>query len=170
MKFFACFQSEYSYTMLQEHIVPIHVLYQRCAQRVFIRVSRHKTFYYIQFCHLVSCLYLFFYEMGTVVVAKFLTYVRDKYVACRPATIAWAHIRLTHYSDVIMSAMASQITSLTIVYSTVYSGTGQRNHQSSASLAFVGNSRVTGESPAWRVNKAEMFPFDDVIMRGIFLP
>ena len=42
-----------------------------------------------------------------------------------------------HYNDVIMNAMASQITSLTIVYSTVYSGADQRKHQSSASLAFV---------------------------------
>ena len=36
-----------------------------------------------------------------------------------------------------MDAMASQITSLTIVYSTIDSGTDQRKHQSSASLAFV---------------------------------
>ena len=36
-----------------------------------------------------------------------------------------------------MSVMASQITSLTIVYSTVYSGADQRKHQSSVSLAFV---------------------------------
>ena len=36
-----------------------------------------------------------------------------------------------------MSLMASQITSLTIIYSTVYSGADQRTHQSSASLAFV---------------------------------
>ena len=42
-----------------------------------------------------------------------------------------------HYDDVIMGAMASQITSLTIVYSTVYSSTDQSKHQSSASLAFV---------------------------------
>ena len=42
-----------------------------------------------------------------------------------------------HYNDVIMSAMASQITSLTIVYSTVYSGADQRKHQTSASLALV---------------------------------
>ena len=42
-----------------------------------------------------------------------------------------------HYNDVIMGAMASQITSLTIVYLTVYSGAEQRKHQSSASLAFV---------------------------------
>ena len=42
-----------------------------------------------------------------------------------------------HYNDVKMSAVASQTTSLTIVYPTVYSGTDQRKHQSSASLAFV---------------------------------
>ena len=42
-----------------------------------------------------------------------------------------------HYGDVIMGAIASQITSLTIVHSTVYSDADQRKHQSSASLAFV---------------------------------
>ena len=45
--------------------------------------------------------------------------------------------RRQHYNDVIMSEMASQITSLMIVYSTVYSDADQRKHQSSASLAFV---------------------------------
>ena len=44
---------------------------------------------------------------------------------------------VTHYNDVIMSTMASEITSLTIAYSTIYSGLDQRKHQSSASLAFV---------------------------------
>ena len=43
-----------------------------------------------------------------------------------------------HYRDVIMGTIASQITSLTIVYSIVYSDLDQRKHQSSASLAFVG--------------------------------
>ena len=43
----------------------------------------------------------------------------------------------THYSDVIMGTIASQITSLTIVHSTVYLDSDQRKHQSSASLAFV---------------------------------
>ena len=42
-----------------------------------------------------------------------------------------------HYCDGIMGTMASQITSLTVVYSTVYSVADQRKHQSSASLAFV---------------------------------
>ena len=42
-----------------------------------------------------------------------------------------------HYGDVIMGMIGSQITSLTIVNSTVYSDADQRKHQSSASLAFV---------------------------------
>ena len=46
-------------------------------------------------------------------------------------------IVVPHYSDVMMGTMASQITSLAIVYSIVYSGADQRKHQSSASLAFV---------------------------------
>ena len=69
-----------------------------------------------------------------------------------------------HYSDVIMGAMASQITGLTIVYSTVYSGADQRKHQSSASLAFVwGIHRWPVNSPhKWAVTR-KIFPFDDVI-------
>ena len=50
-----------------------------------------------------------------------------------------------------MGAIASQITSITIVYSTVYSDADQRKHQSSASLAFVG----TGEFPAQMASNAE---------------
>ena len=42
------------------------------------------------------------------------------------------------YKDVMMGAMVFQITSLTIVYSIVYSGADQRKHQSSASVASVG--------------------------------
>ena len=66
---------------------------------------------------------------------------------------------------VIMSAMASQITSLTIVYSIVYSGTDQRKHQSTASLAFVrGIHRWPVNSSHKRPVTRKMFPFDDVIM------
>ena len=65
-----------------------------------------------------------------------------------------------------MGAIASQITSLTIVYSTVYSDAEQRKHQSSASLAFVwGIHRWPVNSPhKWPVTR-KMFPFDDVIMQ-----
>ena len=55
-----------------------------------------------------------------------------------------------------MSEMASQITNHKIVYSTVYSGTDQRKHQSSVSLALcAGNSPVTGEFPAQMANNLE---------------
>ena len=70
-----------------------------------------------------------------------------------------------HYVDLIMSAMASPITSLTIVYSIVYSGADQRKHQSSASLAFVrGIHRWPVNSLHKRPVTRKMFPFDDVIM------
>ena len=64
-----------------------------------------------------------------------------------------------------MGAIASQITSLRIVYSAVYSDTDQRKHQSSASLAFVRViHRGSVNSPhKWPVTR-KMFPFDDVIM------
>ena len=70
-----------------------------------------------------------------------------------------------HFDDVIMDAVASQITNLTIVYSTVYSGADQSKHQSSASLAFVwGNHRGPVNSPhKWPVTR-KMFPFGDVII------
>ena len=44
---------------------------------------------------------------------------------------------LLHYDDVKMTTTASQITNLTVVYSTVYSDADQRKYQSSASLAIV---------------------------------
>ena len=75
---------------------------------------------------------------------------------------------LCHYYDVIMGAMASQITSLTIVYSTVDWGADQRRPQSSASLAFVREiHRWPVNSPHKWASNAEMFPFDDVIMMVI---
>ena len=70
-----------------------------------------------------------------------------------------------HYNDAIMSAMASPITSLTIVYSTVCSFADQRKHQSSASLTFVrGIHRRPVNSPHKRPVTRKRFPFDDVIM------
>ena len=71
----------------------------------------------------------------------------------------------SHYIDVIMGAMASQITSLTIVYSTVCSGAYQRKYQSPASLAFLwGIHRWLENSPhKWPATR-RIFPFDDVIM------
>ena len=75
------------------------------------------------------------------------------------------HESLVHYDDVIMSAIVSQITSLTIVYSAIYVGADQSKHQSSVALAFVwgihrGPVNSRHKWPATR----KMFPFGDVIM------
>ena len=71
----------------------------------------------------------------------------------------------SHYRDVIMSTMAYRITSLTTLYSTVYSGADQRKHQSSASLTFVsGIQRWPVNSPQKGPATRKIFPFDDVIM------
>ena len=61
----------------------------------------------------------------------------------------------SHYDDVIMTTMASQITSLMVVYSTVYSDADQRKHQSSASLAFV-----------WGIHRDRWFPRTKGQLRG----
>ena len=88
---------------------------------------------------------------------------------CLPVLRNDLECKYIHYNDVIMSEIAPQITSLTIVYSSVYSGADQRKLQSSVSLAFArGNSPVTGEFPAQRASNPEMFTFDDYIMFLIF--
>ena len=74
-------------------------------------------------------------------------------------------IWIYNYSDVTMSAIASQIAFLAIVYSAAYSGPDQRKHQSPASLVFVrGIHRWPVNSPQqWPVTR-KIFAFDDVIM------
>ena len=94
--------------------------------------------------------------------------VRFQYWFTEKLESSWSQLgRLcwNHYGDVTMRTIASQITSLTIVYSIVYSDADQRKHQGSASLAFVrGIHRGPVNSPRkWPVTR-KMFPFDDVIM------
>ena len=70
-----------------------------------------------------------------------------------------------HYNDVIMRALASQITSVSIVYWTVGSDTDERKIQRSASLAFLREiHRWPVNSPHKRPVTRRMWPFDDVIM------
>ena len=75
---------------------------------------------------------------------------------------------ISHYNDVIMGAMASQITGVSIVYPSVYSDADHRKHQSSASLTFVrGIHRWPVNSPHKGPVTRNMFPFDDVIMSNL---
>ena len=71
----------------------------------------------------------------------------------------------SHYCDVIMSAMASQITGVSIVYSTVCSGTDLRKHQIPVSLAFRrGIHRWPMNSPHKGLVTRKTFPFENIIM------
>ena len=92
-----------------------------------------------------------------------------------PLHIVWYFRRQTDYEnavmigesycDVIKGAMASQITSFTIICSTVDPGPDQRKHQRSVSLAFVsGIHRWAANSPHKGPVTRKMFPFDDVVM------
>ena len=73
-----------------------------------------------------------------------------------------------HYNGIKMSVMASQITSLTIVYSSLYSGADQSKHQSSMSRAFVSriHQSLVNSPHKWPVTR-KMFLFDDVIMSSL---
>ena len=62
-----------------------------------------------------------------------------------------------------MGTIASHLTSLTIVYSAVYSGADQRKHQNSTSMAYERGNHRWPVIPRTKGN-AEMLPFDDVIM------
>ena len=63
-----------------------------------------------------------------------------------------------------MGTIASQITSLTIVYSTIYSDADKKTSKLRVAGLCAENSPGTGEFPAQMASNAEMFPFDDVIM------
>ena len=91
--------------------------------------------------------------------------VRVKYWLSCLGSMTYQHSAAFHYGDVIMGAIASQINSFTIVYSTVYSDADQRKHQISASLAFVWgiHRRPVNSQHKWPVAR-KMFPFDAVIM------
>ena len=76
---------------------------------------------------------------------------------------SWESFALWHYSDVIISTIACQITSRTIVYSTVYWGADQRKHQSCASLDFVRGIR------RWPVNSPHKKPVTQVDITHILV-
>ena len=83
-------------------------------------------------------------------------------------TITWIQLEKSHYCDIIMSMMTSQITRVSIVYSTVCSGAEQRKYQSSMTLALlIGNHWWLVDSPHKGPVTQKMFPFSDVIMLGI---
>ena len=86
------------------------------------------------------------------------TSLADKSILIHTITLVKHH----HYADVIMDTIGSQITSLLIVYSTIYSDTDQRKHPSSASLTFVRGIHwgQVNYPHKWIVTR-KMFPFQN---------
>ena len=120
-----------------------------------VRESRYESLFTKRLSMIELCLYAFRWLMGLYNHIR----ISDRhYTDVRKFAIQFwiPTIPIWHYIDVIMGAMASQITSLAIVYSTVYSDVDQRKHQSFASLAFVwGIHRGPGELPAQMASNAE---------------
>ena len=124
---------------------------------------------YIRFCVWISQTAGSLLMTRHIQISRFLASVLLTYIIPSPNThmpniSVCCHVKLTvHHNDVIMSAMASQITSLTIVYLTVYWGADQRKLRSSASMAFIrGIHRWSVNFPHKRPVTRKTFPFDDV--------
>ena len=105
----------------------------------------------------------------SISVTKRRRYDSSKVYPMRQICIHWCErllrIPIWNNNGVIMSAMVSQNTSLAIVYSSDYSGTNKRKHQSPAPQAFVrGIHRSPGNFPHKGPVTRKMFLFDDVIM------
>ena len=139
----------------QRLLARINLYLQSSLKHITELISGNKSYKRGGRCRQVSL----YCRVCVCVHARFLCWLVSCFVWC----IYMVHT-VRHYDDVIISLMASQITSLTIVYSTSYSGVDQRKHQSSASLAFVrGIHRGPVNSPHKRSVMRKMFPFDDVI-------
>ena len=113
-------------------------------KRMFMCHSGKKHYFYPNLLGLfVGLIYVISYTLLNVrlflglFLKSILRFNLNMQVSSSWIIIALPASNIAHYNDIIITAMASQITSLTIVYSNVYSGTDQRKHQSSASLAFV---------------------------------
>ena len=163
----------FPWTLNQNIIIFLHKMHLKCRlQNVchFFLASIYQP------CAFINSSEWIFSITGLKIVVHFIALMRHIYATYIYAL--WRHgaemlstpqhlceVNLSHYNDVIMSAMASKITCVSIVYLTVCSGVDQRNHQSSPSLAFVrGIHRWPVNSPHKRPVTRNMFPLDDVIM------
>ena len=157
-----------------KHHAPVWSLFLNILFCIKTPVIRFICMLGIFYCAFIEHMLLYMYICILTVLAKFY-YMCDPEMLCHclfsllfTCTLSEMMNKIcpiNHYSDVIMGAIASQISSLTSVYSNVYSDAGQGKHQSSVSLASVrGIHRGPVNAPhKWPVTR-KMYPFDDVIM------
>ena len=165
------FQWDYSQcdqTFYQEHVFE-NVVCKMSA--ILLRPQSVKSYPTFTMCCMIWSIHPSHFRLPIVICKYVGMRVTCLCVVCQVWHPGWTmdlqrwNPRTDHYDDVIMGTIASQITSLTIVYSALYSGADQSKHQSSASLAFVWRiHRGPVNSPhKWPVTR-KMSPFDDVIM------
>ena len=149
------------------------ILYSFKFKRVPVILYAHIWFVTVQYKHFVGSnaeSYPSFIQVsGVEIEISMMTSCKEWFLYCL-SLVRGIHkyqwILPKYYNDVIMGAMASHITSLTIVCSTRYSGTDQNKYQSPASLAFVwGIHRWLVNSPHKGPITQKYFPFDNAIMK-----
>ena len=94
-----------------------------------------------------------------------IVHTDDNWLAAQKLADNTAQQNRIHYCDVIMGKIASQITNITIVYSSLFGRRSTKMSKLRVTGLCAGNSPGTGESPGKRPVTRKMFPFDDVIMR-----
>ena len=118
---------DFKFTKLE--MVLVGYIYIYISSTHTLGTFQHRHFFSLKCKYFPMTIWKFF---NSTVFTKIFFFINQiLYPVYRP------HYFVAHYTDVIMTTMVSQITSLTVVYSTVYSDADQRKHQSSASLAFV---------------------------------
>ena len=126
----------------------MYALIKQCTRYIIVAMFFSEN----QLCHTYTCL-----RQSNTLVVIFTTWHFPQH---------YSKSNINQYSDVIMTTMASQITSLAFVYSIVYSCADLRERQRSASLAFVRRiHRWPANFPNHGPVTRKMFSFDDVIMQ-----
>ena len=143
--FFAC-----CYTYFVQFLYLFMFIYIWCSWR---RIS-YLTKWIWMYCRSVNVEMYFCWHsinMITIIISLVITFFTI-FFSSYNKTRKWV-ISIWHYDDVTMSGMASQITSLAIVSSTVYPGADQRKHQSPRHWPLC--VEFTGEFPAQMASNAE---------------
>ena len=133
-----CHQISFAHNLfLNCHIVQFQRLtyWNRCygREQQFATIKYNMGFDWISFIWTTPGRLTYSALTSSVTICSASHFVSRNSIAAQNKT----NFSCSHYDDVIMIALASQITSLTVVYSIVNSGVDERKHQSSASLAFV---------------------------------
>ena len=123
------------YPILPQSPYHMHRLLLRLFQSLFLSIFPHTSVHVTSYCTAVSNIWYFLLTIILWCEAEGRHKIILKWKSIN-SVITTLHKSSDHYNDVIMGEIASQITSRTIVYSTVYSDADQRKHQSFTSVAF----------------------------------